>query len=128
MPMPRRLARFNRRVTNRVARRFAGRVPGMVVIEHRGRRSGRAYRTPVNAFRVPGGYAVALTYTSASDWVQNVLAAGGADVVHRGQRVRLGEPEVLRGHDARALLPTPVRAALRILRADEVLRLREPSN
>ena len=50
--------------------------PGMGVITHRGRRSGRIYETPVNVFRRSDGYVVALTYRAGADWVRNVLTAG----------------------------------------------------
>ena len=61
VPLPQRLARFNRVVTNRVAFPAARRVPGFGVVLHTGRRSGRSYRTPVNAFRTRDGYVIALT-------------------------------------------------------------------
>ncbi|SCF06599.1 hypothetical protein GA0070607_5111 [Micromonospora coriariae] len=73
MVLPRRLARFNRVVTNRVTGPLAGRLPGFGVIIHRGRRSGRVYRTPINIFRTSGGYVAALTY-GFTDWARNVLA------------------------------------------------------
>ena len=56
MALPRGLAAFNRRVTNHVTRPFAGRLPGFGIVVHRGRRSGREYRSPVNAFATTGGY------------------------------------------------------------------------
>src|SRR4051794_22779527 len=104
MPLPRALARFNRKVTNPIARTIAGRLPGAAIIAHRGRRSGRAYRTPVSAFRRPGGYAVALTYGPGAEWVQNVLAAGNATLETGGRQVRVTNPRVI--HDpARRLVP-----------------------
>src|SRR5215467_3082279 len=74
---PKSVARFNRAVTNRITRRFAGRVWGFGIVIHRGRRSGRLYRTPINLFRTADGFLIALTYGRDSEWVQNVLAAGG---------------------------------------------------
>ncbi len=68
IPLPRSVARFNRRVTNRVLGPLAPRLPGFGVVVHRGRRSGRAYRTPVNVFARPGGVVVALAYGPNSDW------------------------------------------------------------
>ena len=50
MPLPRRLARFNLLVTNRVLGPFARHAPGFAVVLHVGRRSGRTYRTPVSLF------------------------------------------------------------------------------
>ena len=120
MPLPKRLARFNRIVTNPVLGPFARRLPGFAVVLHVGRRSGRVHRTPVNLFRVKDRYVIALTYGSDSQWVRNVLAAGAVDVETRGQRVHLVEPEVV--HDAqRSLVPKPVRPALRLANVTEFM-------
>src|SRR5262249_1796055 len=51
MALPRALARFNRLVTNRVLGVVAPWMPPFAVVVHRGRSSGRVYRTPVWAFR-----------------------------------------------------------------------------
>jgi hypothetical protein len=55
MPLPRSVARFNRRVTNQITGPLAPYAPGFGVIIHTGRKSGRQNRTPVNVFRSPGG-------------------------------------------------------------------------
>lgn len=124
MPIPRAVARFNRVVTNPVQRLWAGRIPGFAIVEHAGRRSGATYRTPVNAFRTSEGFAIALTYGAESEWVRNVLVAGGGHVQHRGQRIRVEDPRVERGPKALGLLPTPARVAQRLLDVDQVLTLR----
>jgi hypothetical protein len=49
MQLPQRIARFNRHVTNPIQRMWAGWAPSFAIIEHVGRRSGKPYRTPVNA-------------------------------------------------------------------------------
>jgi deazaflavin-dependent oxidoreductase (nitroreductase family) len=109
----RRMARFNRLVTNRVTGPLAPWLPGFGVIVHVGRKSGREYRTPVNVFRNQGQYVVALTYGRDADWVRNVQAAGGCDLVTRGRRHRLTAPQLV--HDeSRQRVPRPVRAALRL--------------
>jgi deazaflavin-dependent oxidoreductase (nitroreductase family) len=92
MPAPRSLARFNKRFTNRLTSKVAGHLPGFAIVSHVGRKSGRIYRTPVNAFRTDGGYIIALTYGAQSDWVKNVLAAGSCELQTRGRRVRLFDP------------------------------------
>jgi deazaflavin-dependent oxidoreductase (nitroreductase family) len=120
----RRVAWLNRRVTNRITRPLAGWLPGFGVVEHAGRRSGRPYRTPVNVFRAGASYVIALTYGIESDWVQNVLAAGGCDLVTRGHRHRLTAPAIV--HDERRrLVPAPVRPVLRLLRVGDLLRLEQ---
>jgi deazaflavin-dependent oxidoreductase (nitroreductase family) len=119
----RRLARFNRRVTNHITGPFATQLPGFAVVRHTGRRSGRTYRTPVNAFRSADGYVIALTYGAEAQWVRNVLAAGGCELETRGRRIALTAPELF--HDeARRAVPPPVRAALRLLGVADFMRLR----
>ncbi|HKA85517.1 MAG TPA: nitroreductase family deazaflavin-dependent oxidoreductase [Acidimicrobiales bacterium] len=127
MALPRGLAAFNRRVTNHVTGPFAGRLPGFGVVVHRGRRSGREYRSPVNAFVTTGGYVLALTYGTESDWVKNVMAAGNCDLVNRGRTVHLTAPEIV--HDeTRRYVPGPVRPLLRALGVADFMRLtRAPS-
>ncbi len=108
MPLPRSVARFNRRVTNRVLGPLAPFLPAFGVIVHRGRRSGRSYRTPVNVFSRPGGFVVALTYGPDTDWVRNVLAAGGCSLETRGRRWRLTRPRLIRD-EARRSVPSVLR-------------------
>ena len=77
---------FNRAFTNRLQRPLAGK-PGAnaAVIQHRGRRSGRSYETPIGPFAIDDGFLVSLPYGPNADWVQNVLAAGSAVLVHEGR-------------------------------------------
>ncbi len=122
MPIPAAVARFNRVVTNRVTRPFAGRLPGFAVVHHRGRTSGRAYTTPVNIFRSGDGFVAALTYGPDSDWVKNVLAAGRCDLEVGGTLVPVGKPELV--HDpARASVPNGVRQILGLINVTDFLRL-----
>ena len=122
MVVPKRVARFNRVATNRVVRPIAGRTPGLAIVRHRGRRSGRIYRTPVNAFARGDGYVIALVYGTDSDWVRNVIAAAGCELEVRGRQLRLTHPRVVRD-EARKDIPSVVRPALRLLRVDNFLYL-----
>jgi F420H(2)-dependent quinone reductase len=74
------LAKINIAFTNRITSRFAARLPGFGILTHVGRKSGKVYRTPVNVFRAPEGFLIALTYGRESEWVRNVIAAGGASL------------------------------------------------
>jgi deazaflavin-dependent oxidoreductase (nitroreductase family) len=123
MAIPKAVARFNNRVTNRVSRPFAGHLPGFAVVTHVGRRSGRAYRTPVNMFRDGERYVFALTYGADSQWVRNVMAAGSCEVRTQGRTVRLCEPRIFTDPDRR-LVPGPVRLALQILDVSDFLSMR----
>jgi deazaflavin-dependent oxidoreductase (nitroreductase family) len=120
-----RLARINRRGPNQVIRSFAGRVAPMAVVEHRGRRSGRRYRTPVLAFRLDDGYVIALFYGADRDWVRNVLAAGGCTLQRAGRQVEATRPERLPVDAGAALVPAPVRLVLPMLRVTALLRFRD---
>jgi deazaflavin-dependent oxidoreductase (nitroreductase family) len=113
MPLSHRVARFNRVVTNRLTRTFAGRAPGFGIVTHVGRRSGRVYRTPINVFRDGDDYRIALTYGPETDWVRNVLAAGGCELLTRGRWVRLTAPRLVTDR-ARRWAPPLVRHVLHL--------------
>jgi deazaflavin-dependent oxidoreductase (nitroreductase family) len=90
------LAKINIVFTNRITSLFAGWLPGFGILTHVGRKSGKVYRTPVNVFRTPSGFIIALTYSSQSEWVKNVLAAGGCELKTRGKKYQLSAPKVVR--------------------------------
>jgi deazaflavin-dependent oxidoreductase (nitroreductase family) len=116
------LAKINIVLTNRITGLFAGWLPGFGILTHVGRKSGRVYRTPVNVFREPEGFIIALTYSSQSEWVKNVLAAGGCELKTRGKKYQLSAPIVV--HDpTRRQFPIPLRIVLRIVGADEYMAL-----
>ena len=127
MALPPWLARFNRHATNRLTSLVAGWAPGFGILIHTGRRSGRVYRTPVNAFRDGDDYLIALTYGAEADWVRNVLADGGCALVTRRREVRLANPRLVT--DAtRRWAPLPVRAVLALIGAPQYLRLTRVSS
>jgi deazaflavin-dependent oxidoreductase (nitroreductase family) len=123
MPISRRVARFNKHVTNHATGPFAGRLPGFALVTHVGRRSGTVYRTPVNVFRDGDRYVFALTYGSRAEWVRNVLAAGGCEIRTRGRTVDLAEPELFTD-PKRGAVPIPARWILGLIDVDEFLALR----
>jgi deazaflavin-dependent oxidoreductase (nitroreductase family) len=90
-----RFRRVANRYLNRVTRPFAGRVPGFAILTHHGRKTGRAYRTPVNVFRRGGEYYFFLTYGSDVQWVRNVLATGSCSIETRGRHLELFDPELV---------------------------------
>lgn len=95
MRLPQRLARFNRHVTNPVQRLWAGWAPGMGILDHVGRRSGRAYRTPLTVFSTDDGVAILLTYGPDRDWLKNLLAAGGGHLRRHGRSRAVRDPRVM---------------------------------
>ncbi len=116
------LARINIAFTNRITGLFAGWLPGFGILTHVGRKSGRVYRTPINVFRASNGFIIALTYSSQSEWVKNVLSAGGCELKTHGTKYQLSAPTVVRD-PTRRRFPIPVRVVLRLVGADEYMEL-----
>ncbi len=71
--------------------------PIWAVLNHRGRKSGREYSTPVAVIKKQNVYRIALPYGADVDWARNVLAAGEFTIEHRGRTVTLTDPRVV--HD-----------------------------
>jgi deazaflavin-dependent oxidoreductase (nitroreductase family) len=117
------IRRFTTHVFNTIARRFAGWLPGFGILEYKGRKSGRTYRTPINVFRRGEGFVFALTYGADVQWVKNIVVAGGCILRTRGRAVRLVDPELFVDSNRR-LMPLLVRIVLRFDRATEFLRMR----
>lgn len=124
MPLPEALARFNRKATNPLMRRIAGRAPFMAIVVHRGRRSGRRYETPVLAFSSGPRVTIALTYGADVDWLKNVRAAGGCTLIQRGRARELAGLRML-PPEGRQRMPVPVRLILGLLHVDGFIELTE---
>jgi deazaflavin-dependent oxidoreductase (nitroreductase family) len=124
MPLPGWLASFNRRVTNRVTLTVAGQLPGLGIVTHAGRTSGKRYRTPVNVFRHGNLYAIALTYGADRDWVRNVVAAGGCELKAGGRTIRLHDPRIV-VDESRSHVPGPLRPVLGVLGVSQFMELTE---
>lgn len=88
--------RFNKHALNPLMRHLAGRRHWYAArLEHVGRRSGRAYSTPLVARPVPGGFALPLVYGRDVDWRRNLLAAGRGAVVVDGTRHTVTAPRTV---------------------------------
>lgn len=122
MPLPKSLARINKRITNPIMRRFH-RIPPMAIVVHRGRSSGKIYRTPVFAFPTEEGFAIALTYGHDVDWLKNVQVAGSCTLIHKGRETELANPRVVGWALGSKHMPIPVRIALLSLQARDFLLL-----
>ena len=122
MPAPRWLARVNLRFTNHLLAPLARRLPGMGIVVHTGRKSGREYRTPVMIFRRGPQLIIALTYGRESQWVQNVLANGGCKLETQGALLQLWHPRLF--HDERRTsIPAPFRQILGLLNVSDFAEL-----
>lgn len=120
MPMPLWWGQINKRVFNPRALRG----DRWQVIHHVGRSSGREYRTPLEAVPVEGGYLMTLVYGSRSDWVQNVLAAGSAQLEVNGELVELTDPQLIDADEAFRRLPPETKRPPKLLKIDEFLTMR----
>ncbi len=101
MPMPRWLARINRRVFNPIEIKRGVRP----VLIHVGRSSGKTYQTPLDAHPVDGGYLFIPMYGPRTDWVRNILAAGTARLRIEGRELELESPRLVEMDAAWGLLP-----------------------
>jgi len=101
-----RIRRFNRRTLNPATLSIAGnRLRVYSAIEHVGRRSGRAYSTPVVAVPFGDGFVVPLPYGTKVDWYRNVQAAGTCTLRWNEQEYALERPELLTQAEALDAFP-----------------------
>ena len=108
--MSRRVARFNKRVTNPIQGTYAWLLPPWAVVIHRGRRSGRLYRTPVVGFTRDGQFATAILYGERTQWVRNLIATGEGELVRGGRTYPLTDCRVVDAADAGPELAASARA------------------
>jgi deazaflavin-dependent oxidoreductase (nitroreductase family) len=123
VPIPRVVGKWNKAGLNKVTRRIAPWMPGLGVVVHRGRSSGRVYLTPVNVFAVQDGYVLALTYGPDTDWVKNVLAADGCELRTRGRLIQLTAPRLYHDETRRGIRPVE-RQVLRVIGVADFLSLK----
>ena len=98
-------------------------VRAYAVIEHRGRRSGRTYATPVSARPTDDGFVVPMAFGEQADWFRNVQAAGECVVRWNGIAYHLVEPELIDEATGRRALG-PIERLLAPLFARQFVRLR----
>jgi deazaflavin-dependent oxidoreductase (nitroreductase family) len=91
-----RIRSFNKHTLNKVTR-YLARLPRgpFAVIRHTGRRSGKAYETPIMVRRKGSSFVIALTYGPNVDWYRNVEAVGRAGLLWHDKEYELGAPEPL---------------------------------
>jgi deazaflavin-dependent oxidoreductase (nitroreductase family) len=129
VPLPRSLARFNRRATNKVFGPLARVTKPWAIVVHEGRKTGRVYETPVWAFRTDTGYVIALTYGAGrTEWLRNVIASGSMTLRVRSESHRLTNPRVVRTEEGIAAMPAGMRPILRTLRIRDYLILSSARN
>ena len=120
------LWRFSRR-TSGWASPLAGRRwnPIFARVLHRGRRSGRAYQTPVAARRVADGFIISLAFGAQVDWHRNLEAAGGGVIRWRGRDYEVSGPEMIDADQALPAFDPVQRLFLRLAGIDGYIRVRD---
>jgi len=97
------------------------------VVRHVGRRSGRAYETPVDAFATDrGALIIALPYGPDTDWVRNIRAAGTVDLLRQGSALTATDPRIVATADVLEEIPAGARRTLRMFGVEQCLELRVP--
>ena len=133
MPIPKSITVFNKHVTNRFFLLFSWWIPPFAVIEHRGRTSGRQYRTPVLAFPTAEGYLFALTYGRNVDWVRNLRSSGNGILKYGGGTEKIHYYQLITYEEVKENFPGIVRLFLQIIHVNDCLiveklnKLREES-
>jgi deazaflavin-dependent oxidoreductase (nitroreductase family) len=98
--------RFNKHILNPFAMWVAAhRRTYYGVLQHVGRRSRKAYSTPVVAKLTTEGVIIPLPYGPDTDWCRNVLAAGGCTLTLNGAEYALTSPRLLAPDVAEPLVP-----------------------
>ena len=109
------------RLLNPLAMPLTRRLPPLAVLHHRGRRTGRSYDTPVQAYRTPDGWVVGLAYDRNAPFALNLLAAGGGEMTRAGRRYRITQPRRV-GREALELLPVWAVPQMRLVGIDDFLQ------
>jgi deazaflavin-dependent oxidoreductase (nitroreductase family) len=123
---PSRTVRAIAKATSPLTIRLAGRryFPLWAVLHHVGRRSGRAYSVPIAVRASPEAFTIALPWGAGTQWVRNVLTAGGCVIRWRGTDHRASEPKVIGLAEAAPSFSPAQRAILRATGIRSFLRLR----
>jgi deazaflavin-dependent oxidoreductase (nitroreductase family) len=99
--------------------------PIFALILHRGRRSGRAYQTPVAARRVADGFIIALAFGAQVDWHRNLEAAAGGVIRWRGRDYEVSGPEIIGADEALRAFDPVQGLFLRLAGIDGYIRVRD---
>ena len=112
MRFPPWLENFQIRYVNPLALPLARFMPGVTVISHRGRKTGRRLETAVSAYRKGDTVAIMLAH-GKTNWVKNVLAAGEAEIRLGRRQVHLVDPRIVEAGTDDPALPRVARIAAR---------------
>jgi deazaflavin-dependent oxidoreductase (nitroreductase family) len=117
------------RVFNRLVMLLAGTrfLPLYGVMKHRGRRSGKAFSTPVVVRPTSDGFIVPMPWGESTDWYRNVRAAGECVIRWKDRDYALVQPEVIDPRTVAAAFGPVELALMRRLGITRSLRLHHRS-
>jgi deazaflavin-dependent oxidoreductase (nitroreductase family) len=118
------------RTTAPFTRRLAGRrfFPLWAVVHHHGRRSGHTYATPVAIRASADTFTIPVPWGDQTQWVRNVIAAGGCTIRWRGADYPAMDPVLIGQVEAAPAFSPLQRAVIRAVGMKSFLRLsRAPS-
>jgi deazaflavin-dependent oxidoreductase (nitroreductase family) len=119
--------RFNRRFLNPVMMRFAGKGRWYAsVVHHEGRKSGKAYTTPIWAVAAGRHFYIPLPYGRDVDWCRNILHAGRCVLESHGTRYEATSPEIVDADLAAGQIPLRDHLRFSTYGVDAYLRLEVP--
>jgi deazaflavin-dependent oxidoreductase (nitroreductase family) len=99
-------------------------MPILGVVHHRGRTTGRWYATPLGVRPTAGGgFVIPLTFSQASQWYQNIRAAGCCVITYRGVDYTVAGPTIVGRAAAGPAYPGYERLALRLIGINEFVSL-----
>ena len=126
-PTARSAVRFVARFVNPLTLLIAGRrwMPVVGVLVHRGRKSGRLYRTPLGMRPFGTSFVMPLTFSEDAGWYRNVRASGWCLVRYKGREHTLVAPEVIDYAAAAPAFPRYELLQFRLVGINEYLRMRE---
>ncbi|MDQ1287088.1 MAG: hypothetical protein QG622_653 [Actinomycetota bacterium] len=118
------IRRFNKHIVNPVMLKLAGRRHWYAAaLHHVGRRSGRAFVTPLVVQRVDGGLLIPLPYGNDVDWLRNLQASGTATIVDHGRTSAVGNPQLITAEQALPLVPPKRARVWRLVKIAEFVRV-----
>jgi deazaflavin-dependent oxidoreductase (nitroreductase family) len=101
-----------------------GLIPIWGVIRHTGRRSGRAYATPIALMATRDGFVIPLPFGEKTDWCRNLLSARAGSIRWRGAEYAVEQPQIIGAADAASAFPRLMRPVLPALGIHQFLQLR----
>ncbi len=120
---------FNKYILNRVLSRLAGvsQTP-FALVRHMGRKSGKAYETPIIVQPAENAFVIALTYGPDVDWYRNVLAAGHCEILWHKQPYQITAIEPMETQAGRDAFFSPARTILKLTGTDHFVQMTAEPN